>query len=113
MWGALLYAGTVQLAAPPLNTSAGVPFLFDIASMPSRNASCAHCPAREPAAMPPCCGVCVFAKRKCVDFYPGKNVSERVAKHLVDSGNDLEVSQPLCHAYHGPVPAELPLHSST
>ncbi|KAI3427123.1 hypothetical protein D9Q98_007060 [Chlorella vulgaris] len=85
---------TVQLAAPPLNTSAGVPFLFDIASMPSRNASCAHCPAREPAAMPPCCGVCVFAKRKCVDFYPGKNVSERVAKHLVDSGNDLENLSP-------------------
>ena len=64
-------AGVVQLSARR-GDNGTLPFLFDTDSMPGRNESCGHCPPDRPNnPVPTCCGVCVFASRKCEDFYPG------------------------------------------
>ena len=88
-------ADSVQLLPPlpppaPANTSA-LPFLFDTASMPTRKTACSHCPAWEPEPMPPCCGVCIFARRRCTDFYPRQALSDTVARDLLDTGFPLQV----------------------
>ena len=65
------FAGLVQLDASR-SGNGSTPFLFDTQSMPSRDQACGHCPPNKPNdPVPTCCGVCVFASRKCDNFYPG------------------------------------------
>ncbi|EFN56573.1 hypothetical protein CHLNCDRAFT_144252 [Chlorella variabilis] len=40
--------------------------------------------------MPPCCGVCIFARRRCTDFYPRQALSDTVARDLLDTGFPLQ-----------------------
>lgn len=53
--------------------------------------ACSHCPAKENVAVPPCCGVCVFAGRRCEQFYPGEGRSEEAAADLTGRGFNLGV----------------------
>ena len=67
-----------------------MPFLFDTASMPDRQAACAHCPPDEaPGKALACCGVCAFGGPvgRCGDEY-----SAGMAQQFMGSGLQLRVS---------------------
>jgi hypothetical protein len=69
---------------------ANLPFLFDAASMPDRQAACAHCPPHEDPML--CCGVCAFGGHSCDDEYPGQGKSAALARQFSGSGFRLRVS---------------------
>ncbi|PSC75775.1 hypothetical protein C2E20_1281 [Micractinium conductrix] len=81
--------GTAFLPPPAAANSTAMPFLFDTSTMPTKEEACSHCPAKENVAVPPCCGVCVFAGRRCEQFYPGEGRSEEAAADLTGRGFNL------------------------
>ncbi|KAL4430006.1 hypothetical protein ABPG77_004376 [Micractinium sp. CCAP 211/92] len=83
--------GRVDLAHGWDNTSS-LPFLFDTASMPTRDTACPHCPKDENPLL--CCGVCIFEDRRCSQFYPGEQRSETTAQLLLDRGFPLRAFSP-------------------
>ncbi|KAI7846434.1 hypothetical protein COHA_000046 [Chlorella ohadii] len=86
--------GLVQLDASR-SGNGSTPFLFDTQSMPSRDQACGHCPPNKPNdPVPTCCGVCVFASRKCDDFYPGQNKSQHAMNFMLDGGFKLQDMSP-------------------
>ena len=68
-----------------------MPFLFDTASMPDRQAACSHGPLDEDPML--CCGVCPFGGHSCDDDYPGRGRSAALARQFSGSGLRLRVSE--------------------
>ncbi|KAL4444044.1 hypothetical protein ABPG75_011781 [Micractinium tetrahymenae] len=83
----LLPDGRVQLA-PGWDNSSSLPFLFDTASMPTRQAACGSCDASSHGVQ--CCGACMFGDRLCAAGYPGQNRSAAAAELLMRNGFPLQ-----------------------